>query len=70
MSYDRSPEVVTENKSEVPNEVFTLEGENLKSYQSRNVELENHFKGGIAEDPEEESKSDRAAQQKTKIPDD
>ena len=62
---------MSDNKSEIHSDAFQLEGENLKVYQSRNVDLETHLKAGIAEDPEEETKSDRAAaQQKTKNPED
>ena len=52
---------MTDNKSDVPNEGFHLEGESLKQFTSRNVDLETQLKAGIMEDPDEETKSDKNA---------
>lgn len=66
---ERSPgvgDMITENRSDIPNEAFQVDGESIKPFTSRNVEFETQFKPAIAEDPDEETKSDKAAQQKTK----
>lgn len=59
-------DLLTENRSDIPNEAFQVDGESVKPFTSRNVEFDTQLKPAIAEDPEEETKSDKAAQQKTK----
>ena len=51
--------MLTENRSDVPNAGFEPRSEGRKGFTSRNVDQEAAFKPPIAEDPEEESKSDR-----------
>ena len=64
---ERSPgiggvgDLLTENRSDIPNEAFQVDGESVKPFTSRNVEFDTQLKPAIAEDPEEETKSDKGA---------
>ena len=52
---------MTDMRSDIPEAYGHLEAESLKQFSSRNVDLETQtMKPAIVEDPEEESKSDRA----------
>lgn len=60
---------MTENRSEMINEAFQVDGvdgESIKPFTSRNLDYETSLKPAIAEDPNEENKSDKGDQQQTK----
>ena len=59
---------MTENRSDY--DALHVDGESIKPFTSRNLDYDTGIKPAIAEDPDEETKSERGGQQQMKIEED